>query len=266
MKKFWENFKKLPRQTKSLLGVGVVLALLVALPLFVWAVLFGRFELRKKAQVEPSPTPSTAPSPTASPQPGCVHGTHSVSLIPENQSGYAGETKIYNVKVTNNDDSTCGLYVFNLSRITLSADWGVNFSISDLALNPQESGTATVSFTSPLDSPIGELSVGVLVRGPSANVAASSTFNVLSPTPAPTATAKPVTPKPATSRPSPETITLEAEPSPSTPPASAAPEVVETEAKPLGFDLKLAVFVLIPLAALVIYLFIISRRGGKISS
>lgn len=44
-----KRLKKLPVSTKRLLGLGVVLALTVALPLFIWAILTQRFELREKA-------------------------------------------------------------------------------------------------------------------------------------------------------------------------------------------------------------------------
>lgn len=49
VKKFIQNIKNLPVKTKSLLGLGIVLALAVALPLFVWAVLTQRLDLRKRA-------------------------------------------------------------------------------------------------------------------------------------------------------------------------------------------------------------------------
>lgn len=58
VKKFWKNFKNLPVTTKKLVGLGVVLALLIALPLFVWAVLTQRLDLRKKAFTSQSLAPA----------------------------------------------------------------------------------------------------------------------------------------------------------------------------------------------------------------
>lgn len=96
-----DNFKKLPSQTKTLLAAGGILGLLVALPLFIYAVTNQNFEIRNRAQEacptappcngtlltadpipeesscqvyvcitsSPIPTPSVSPSPTASPTP-----------------------------------------------------------------------------------------------------------------------------------------------------------------------------------------------------
>ena len=53
MKKLLDNFRSLPDKTKKLIGLGITLALVVALPLFIWAIVTQRFELRKKAEVIP---------------------------------------------------------------------------------------------------------------------------------------------------------------------------------------------------------------------
>lgn len=59
MKKFIARFKSLPLKTRQLLILGTTLALVVALPLFIWAILTQRFELRKRAATgEPTPPPS----------------------------------------------------------------------------------------------------------------------------------------------------------------------------------------------------------------
>lgn len=44
------TYKDLPKPTKKLLNLGIILALLVALPLFVWSVVNMTFDLREKAQ------------------------------------------------------------------------------------------------------------------------------------------------------------------------------------------------------------------------
>lgn len=46
------TYKKLPKPTKKLLNVGLILALLIALPLFVWSVINMTFDVREKAQQE----------------------------------------------------------------------------------------------------------------------------------------------------------------------------------------------------------------------
>ncbi len=53
-----ENFKSLPVSAKRLLGIGVVLALVVALPLFIWAIITQKFLISKRAASgEPTPAP-----------------------------------------------------------------------------------------------------------------------------------------------------------------------------------------------------------------
>jgi len=59
VKKFFARFKSLPLKTRQLLILGTTLALVVALPLFIWAILTQRFELRERAATgEPTPTPA----------------------------------------------------------------------------------------------------------------------------------------------------------------------------------------------------------------
>lgn len=45
------SIKNLPVKTKRLLGLGIILALVVALPLFIWAIITQRFDVRERAQV-----------------------------------------------------------------------------------------------------------------------------------------------------------------------------------------------------------------------
>lgn len=45
----WDKFKVLPVRTRQLMTLGVVLAFVVALPLFVWAIITQRFDIRKGA-------------------------------------------------------------------------------------------------------------------------------------------------------------------------------------------------------------------------
>ena len=57
MMNFVKNFKSLPTSSKKLLGLGVVLALAVALPLFIWAVVTQNFSPYNKA-ASPTPIPN----------------------------------------------------------------------------------------------------------------------------------------------------------------------------------------------------------------
>ena len=47
--KIIESFKALPLRPKQLLSLGIVFALVIALPLFIWGILTQRFDIRKKA-------------------------------------------------------------------------------------------------------------------------------------------------------------------------------------------------------------------------
>jgi len=68
---FRETFTNLPSKTKSLMGFGIIIALTVALPLFIWALINMTFDVREKAQsVQPNatlrfePTQATIPTQT----------------------------------------------------------------------------------------------------------------------------------------------------------------------------------------------------------
>ncbi len=63
-----DQFKNLSGQTKLLLAGGTLLALFVALPLFIFAVTTQNFEIRNRAQ-EVIPTPTETPLETVSPSP-----------------------------------------------------------------------------------------------------------------------------------------------------------------------------------------------------
>lgn len=56
--RFKQNFLTLPFGTRRLLNLGFVLAFTLALPLFVWAILTGNYDIRERAASgEPTPTP-----------------------------------------------------------------------------------------------------------------------------------------------------------------------------------------------------------------
>lgn len=56
------RFASLPGKTKLLLGASVLIALTLALPLFIWGLMTQKFDIRKRAQV---PTEITTPTPTS---------------------------------------------------------------------------------------------------------------------------------------------------------------------------------------------------------
>jgi hypothetical protein len=56
--KIIESFKTLPLRARQLLSLGIIFALTIALPLFVWAILTQRFDVRKRA----APAESTLPA------------------------------------------------------------------------------------------------------------------------------------------------------------------------------------------------------------
>ncbi len=82
--KFISQFKSLPVSTKRLLSFGIILALAVALPLFIWAVITQRFLIIKKAASgEPTPTPVA----TCQPRPACLDSMPRCE-IPEPAEGW----------------------------------------------------------------------------------------------------------------------------------------------------------------------------------
>lgn len=73
------TFKNLPIKTQKLMGLGITLCLVVALPLFVFAALnvtrfFGRAASGEPSGEPPSPTAtvSSFPTPTCRPRPACL--------------------------------------------------------------------------------------------------------------------------------------------------------------------------------------------------
>ena len=164
-----EKFKQLPISTQRLMGFGTVLALFVALPLFLYAVLNGNFELRRKATSgEPTPSPITSPAPSDTP--GCTAQPPTVSIVPSNQSGYPGDTLTYPIGVTNNNSPECLATDFSIftyydpGSYTHFSGSGVNPQI--LTLESGQTGTASFYLTSSLiDTAPGTYTAGVSIVG-----------------------------------------------------------------------------------------------------
>lgn len=144
MKKFIKNFKLLPNKTKTILTVGIVFALLVALPLFVWAIITQRFELRKRA---------------ASGEPVCNRELPRVDINPFATYSYPGNAIGYTVTVRNNDSTLCSPSKFTVGSIN-PAGWTTNYAES-LTLNPEEEGHFYYSVSSASDTAVGDYSVGI---------------------------------------------------------------------------------------------------------
>ena len=56
--KIIESFKTLPLRAKQLLSLGIIFALTIALPLFVWGIVSQKFDIREKASTGEPPTPT----------------------------------------------------------------------------------------------------------------------------------------------------------------------------------------------------------------
>jgi len=69
VKKLLARYRELPIKTRQLLRIGIIFALVAALPLFVWAILTQRFDIREKASTGeiPPPTPVVTSFPTPTP-------------------------------------------------------------------------------------------------------------------------------------------------------------------------------------------------------
>ncbi len=62
IKSFIKTFRSLPGNTRKLLSLGVIVALTVALPFFIWAIVTQEFDVRKRAATgEPTPIPLQSP-------------------------------------------------------------------------------------------------------------------------------------------------------------------------------------------------------------
>ena len=227
MRKFIENFKGLPVSAKRLLGLGVVLAFAVALPLFIWGILTQRFELRERASigelgelctpcggstgitclsslicqngvcVTDQDTECSTPAPTT-----CSPVPMILSLSPATQSGKPGDTKRYQISVTNNDKASCDgsrTVILSAGTPTLKekpyTGWEVNFLKQNFLLGPKKTFATYVDVKSATaDYVPGNYVIPVTVKSleaPQNESSGSITYRLIStstPTPTPTPT------------------------------------------------------------------------------
>ncbi|MEK7550782.1 MAG: hypothetical protein AAB535_03305 [Patescibacteria group bacterium] len=79
---FIQHVKTLPVSAKRLLGVGIIFAFVIALPLFIWSVINLRFDVRERARV----------GPTCQPRPACLDQLPHPCQIVEPEDGWCQST------------------------------------------------------------------------------------------------------------------------------------------------------------------------------
>ena len=84
----------------------------------------------------------------------CIQENPSVSISPISQWSNPGESLAYTVSLINNDNSICSSSTFNLSA-AISAGWTSSFLSTTLDVAPGQTGTTTVTVTSPQTNPDG---------------------------------------------------------------------------------------------------------------
>lgn len=94
-------------------------------------------------------------APSSGPSPVCTKANPTISITPSTQSGAPGSTLSYSVAVANNDSSACAASSFNLSGVMPS---GFNYSVSQssLSIQPGQSGSISLSVTSPANAALGD--------------------------------------------------------------------------------------------------------------
>ena len=97
-------------------------------------------EAVNRVSIPPFPLPTPTPIP-------CVNSVPTVSLQPGEQSGSAGKSLNYMFSFTNNDSGPCPSSTVNLTA-SVPNGWTYSFLQTTIVVNPQQTKTATVSFTS----------------------------------------------------------------------------------------------------------------------
>lgn len=126
------NFNSLPVSTKRLLGIGVVLALAVALPLFIWAIVTQRFLINKRA---------------ASGEPGvCVPQNKVIIVTPESDTNGTCHNIQTAIDAVTGDGYTVQIEpgIYNIaSTVNVSGKTSINITGDSLA----GSGAAVINST-----------------------------------------------------------------------------------------------------------------------
>src|SRR3990172_4333950 len=116
-----ERFKALPIKTKSLLGIGIVVALVVALPLFIWGIINLTYDIRERASTGELPS--------------CIQDVHTFSFYPVNVVSTNPVRLDYLIYAKNNDSETCNPSTYTLEVIPPTG-WTGQFSMNSFTLAP----------------------------------------------------------------------------------------------------------------------------------
>jgi len=141
------KYKSLPVKTKQILLLGLVLALVVALPLFIWAIMTQRFDIRKRAATGEPTCTRIAPTLTAS--------------SPRTKYGNPGDILFWTLDITNNDSYLCPATIFNFS-IDKPSNWDTFLGTNSYQVGPQTltAGQSTTIYGLNVTSPTENYIVG----------------------------------------------------------------------------------------------------------
>lgn len=165
------RIKNLPIKKQKLLGLGIVVVLVLALPIFIWAIIHQNFNpFSRAATGEPTPRPTPTPSPIT-----CIFKDPSISISPASQAGKPGTVLNYSLTVKNNNTSPCGLTNYIATPIFPSTGWKVSIANKNLALKSGQSATQMVAVTSPTNA-VGAFLFGISVGDIKKMAGSSKTF------------------------------------------------------------------------------------------
>lgn len=200
------KFKSLPLKKQRLVSFLGLVVLLVALPVFVFAIgkrtnFFNRAASGEiSGEHTPTPKPTYTPSATFQPTPpstpvGCVRASQTVALAPSTNQAIAGEDATYEVSVKNNDALNCPVSDFSLTPI-FPANGGFisGYQYYQFKILPGETFKENITFASSQYFPAQIVPVGVSITGPWSVITGYANLQIL-PTATPTPTIKP-TPTP----------------------------------------------------------------------
>jgi hypothetical protein len=91
---------------------------------------------------------------------GCSAAAPTGVVSPASQGGAAGDTLSYTITVSNKDTAYCAPTTFYCSP-AVPADWSATISPSSLTLLPGQTGSATLTVTSPAETPTGSYAISV---------------------------------------------------------------------------------------------------------
>lgn len=100
-------------------------------------------------------------APSSGPSPVCTKANPTVTITPATQSGAPGSTLSYSVAVANNDSSACSASSFNLSG-DMPSRFNYSLSQSSLTIQPGQSGSLSLSVTSPANTTSGDKSFSIM--------------------------------------------------------------------------------------------------------